>query len=246
MAESAYLPVFYRSPLPAEPEFELDGDEGHHAARVRRLRVGEQLRIADGAGTFADCVVSSVGPRSLTVRVESRGFAEPRRPALVVAQALPKADRGTLAVELLTEAGVDEIVPWQAEHSVSRWDGKSEKGRAKWAAVAREASKQSRRVRIPAIAEVLRGNSIVSLGERGRLIVLHESASAPLSSVNLDPAGDDVVLVVGPEGGISPDELAALTDAGAEVVRLGPEVLRTSSAGIVAATWASLALGRWT
>ncbi|QHC02246.1 16S rRNA (uracil(1498)-N(3))-methyltransferase [Epidermidibacterium keratini] len=240
------MPVFYRSPLPSSDSFELDGDEGHHAARVRRVRVGERLRIADGAGTFADCVVTSVGPRSLVVDVESRGSAQRRTPSLTVAQALPKADRGTLAVELLTEAGVDEIVPWQAEHSVARWDGKEAKGVAKWAAVAREAAKQSRRVWIPSVTEPVRGRSVASLADGGRrLIVLHESAAHPIDAVSLDVDGPDVVLVVGPEGGIAPGELDALVEAGADVVRLGPEVLRTSSAGIVAATWASIALGRW-
>lgn len=243
--ESAYLPVFYRAPLPEGDTWQLDGPDGHHAAKVRRVRVGERLRIADENGQYADCVATGIAGATVTVEVQSRGMDAVRTPRLVVVQALPKADRGTLAVELLTEIGVDEIVPWQAAHSVAKWDGKETKARQRWAQIAREAAKQSRRTRVPVIADPVRGEDIAARIEGAQAIVLHESATDPISQIELDRAGSDVVLVVGPEGGIAPDELELMRDAGARIAALGPEVLRTSTAGLSAATWASLALGRW-
>lgn len=243
--ESAYLPVFLGE-LPATGDrIELSGDEGAHAVRVRRIRVGEALRIADGAGQYVDCEVIELGQRSLIGRITARGSVPERTPRLVVIQALAKADRSTLAVELLTEIGVDEIVPWQAAHSVARWDGKEHRARERWVQVAREAAKQSRRSRIPRIGELIRGTELAERCRGSQCVVLHESATEPVSAVTLEKNQDEVILVVGPEGGIAADELDALRAAGAHVACLGPEVLRTSSAGLVGATWASIALARW-
>lgn len=243
--ESAYLPVFYRTPLPEADEWVLDGDEGHHAAKVRRLRTGEGLRIADQNGSYADCVAVAVAGGSVTVQVTGRGADPVPTPRLTVVQALAKADRGTLAVELLTEIGVDQIVPWQSRHAVARWDGKEQKARQRWAQVAREAAKQSRRTRVPVIGELVRGAELAELCRDKTVVVLHESAQQPISALRIEPDTSEVVLVAGPEGGIAPDELEALRTAGAHVVRLGREVLRTSTAGLVGATWACIELGRW-
>ena len=243
--ESAYLPVFFGDLPTGGDLIELAGAEGQHAVRVRRVRVGESIRIADGDGRYADCAVTELQQRALLARIVDRGSVPERTPRLVVVQALAKADRGTLAVELLTEIGVDEIVPWQAAHSVARWDGKEAKARERWVQVAREAAKQSRRTRVPRIGELVRGARVAERCQGRQTVVLHESATEPISDVLLKQAQDEVILVVGPEGGIAADELDALRAGGAHIASLGPEVLRTSTAGVVGATWASIALGRW-
>lgn len=246
MADSAHLPLHY-APLPAGAQtVTLDGAEGAHAVRVRRTRVGERIRIADGAGEYADCTVVSVGPAELLARIEQRGHEPQPAPRIVVAQALPKGDRAALAVELLTECGADEIIPWQARNGVSRWadPAKAAKGIAKWQATAYAAAKQSRRPRIPAVSDAVDTAGLVARAATTRTLVLHESAAEPLEPAAVRSARE-VLLVVGPEGGIAPDEIAALRGAGARSVRLGPQVLRTSTAGGVAAALVAALSGRW-
>ena len=247
MTASGQRPVFYVGALPHTDELlVLDGDEGVHAAKVRRIRVGEQIRIADGAGTFADCDVESAAPRSLTARIATRGFDERRSPSITVVQALPKADRGTLAVELLTEAGVDEIIPWQSQHCVSKWTDadKAAKGVAKWTVTAREAAKQSRRTRVPTVAPLATTSSVLELAGNRQTFVLHESAAISLIRQDFSAQGP-ILVIIGPEGGLSPSEVSSFQDAGAHVVHLGPEVLRTSSAGLAAVAVISALTGRW-
>ncbi len=247
MAASGQLPVFYIATIsPEATQLTLDGDEGLHAAKVRRIRVGEQIRIADGAGTFADCVVESVAARSLVGRILQHGFDPVRRPTITVVQALPKADRGSLAVELLTEAGADEIVPWQSHNCIARWSDpqKAAKGAAKWAVTAREAAKQSRRTRAPAIAPLASTRELLQRAKDQRTVILHESATQSLMQQSFLGVGD-VMIVVGPEGGVSPEEVAEFQSVGAHVVHLGPEVLRTSSAGLAAVAVISALTGRW-
>ncbi len=247
MAASGQLPVFYTATItPEATQLTLDGDEGLHAAKVRRIRVGEHVRIADGAGTFADCIVDSVAARSLVARVVRHGFDRVRRPAITVVQALPKADRGSLAVELLTEVGVDEIVPWQARNCIARWSDpqKAAKGAAKWAVTAREAAKQSRRTRVPSVAPLASTSDLLQRAKDRLTVVLHESATQSLIQQSFSGV-DDVMIVVGPEGGVSPDEVAQFQSVGAHVVHLGPEVLRTSSAGLAAVAVISAFAGRW-
>lgn len=241
-------PVFYVGHLPPDADrLVLDGAEGQHAVRVRRIRVGETLRIADGFGSYAEGVVDSVGQRDLTMRVLERG-SEPRpQPGLTVVQALPKGDRATLAVEMLTEIGVDRIVPWQSARCVSRWDGstKAVRGAERWRSVAREAAKQSRRSRIPVVdelADTMAVHELVRSAERA--VVLHEDAGTGLDSLAV-PSTGEVVVVVGPEGGLSADEVRALESAGGVAVRLGREVLRTSTAGVSALAVISARSGRW-
>jgi 16S rRNA (uracil1498-N3)-methyltransferase len=224
----------------------LSGAEGHHAAAVRRVRVGEQIVLTDGRGTALDAEVCEVGRGEVTCAVLDHRREPPPQLSLTVVQPLPKGDRGELAVELLTEVGVDVVVPWQAERCVSRWKGdKVERGRAKWASVAREAAKQSRRTWWPQVSDLADTEVVVKLLAGADVAwVLHESASVTLADAVDGGALPDVrsvVLVVGPEGGLSDDELARFAAAGADGVRLGPTVLRTSTAGVVAA---SLVLGR--
>lgn len=228
----------------------LRGSEAHHAAVVRRVRAGEEVTVGDGAGAWLTAVVESVQPKEVVVRVTARRDVPAAAPRLVLVQALAKGDRDELAVQAATELGVDEIVPWQAARSVSRWDAKADKGRARWAAVAREAAKQAHRAWLADIAPIATTKDLIRRTAAGpsssRLLILEPSAGRSLSSVVLDPADTrDIVLVVGPEGGISPEELALFEDAGAALVRLGDTVLRTSTAGPAAIAVVSTILGRW-
>jgi 16S rRNA (uracil1498-N3)-methyltransferase len=225
---------------------EVTGDEAHHAVAVRRLRVGEQVVLTDGLGRSVTGEVSSTGKRVFAVEVASVSSVERPAPAFTVVQALPKGDRGELAVEVLTEVGVDVVVPWAAARSVAVWKGeRAVKSHAKWQATAREAGKQSRRSWLPTVSPLASTDMVRDLVAAADLaVVLHEDASAPLAGVDV-PATGRVVVVVGPEGGIAPDELAALESAGAVTVRLGEEVLRTSTAGVVAVAALLSRTGRW-
>ena len=225
----------------------LAGTEGRHAVAVTRLGVGEQVVLGDGAGTVLHCVVDElIGRDELTARVVGRVDVPTPEPRLVVVQALPKGDRGELAVAMMTEVGVDVIVPWQAERAIARWTGaKAVRGPARWAATAQAAGKQARRAWFPEVAALASGRDIEALiAAAGCGIVLHEDADRPLPSIDL-PTSGDLVLVVGPEGGISPAELARFAAAGALAASLGPTVLRTSTAGTVAAAVVLSSTSRW-
>jgi 16S rRNA (uracil1498-N3)-methyltransferase len=246
-APAAGPPVFLVPPgeLTA-PVVTLSGPEGHHAAAVRRLRTGERADVSDGAGTLAEGVVTAVGKDSVTLEVRATRAVPAPQPRLVVVQALPKGDRGELAVELMTEVGVDAVVPWSAERSITRWQGdRGERALAKWRATAREAAKQSRRAWLPEIAEPATTAAVAKLASAAAsAIVLEADGGVKLHELAL-PDGGDIVLVVGPEGGISPAERAALRAAGAIEARLGPTVLRTSTAGAVAAATILARTARW-
>jgi 16S rRNA (uracil1498-N3)-methyltransferase len=215
----------------------LSGPEGHHAAAVRRLRPGERADVTDGAGTLAEALVLSVSKDSVTLEIRAVRTVAPPQPRLAVAQALPKGDRGELAVELMTEIGVDTIVPWSAERTITKWQAqRGEKALSKWRATAREAAKQSRRPWLPEVNDLTSTSALATrVSAEARLaIVLEADAPTKLGELPLPDAGD-ILLIVGPEGGISPAERAALRKAGAVEARLGPTVLRTSTAGAAAA-----------
>jgi 16S rRNA (uracil1498-N3)-methyltransferase len=216
----------------------LGGSEGRHAATVKRMRVGESVDLVDGRGTRCTCTVSVVERDTLTCEVVTRVVEPPPAPRITVVQALAKGARGELAVELATEVGVDGIIPWAAARCIVRWEGA--KGLERWRSTAREAAKQSRRAWFPVVHE-LAGTPEVA-AHPGTLLVLHEGAETPLSQVDLS---SHVVLVVGPEGGITDEELEVFRAAGATAVRLGPSVLRTSTAGAVAVAIISTRTGRW-
>ena len=222
----------------------LTGAEARHAVTVSRLTVGQRIAIGNGAGLVASGEVVRAEHTELAILVDDVQTHPRRSPAIFLAQALAKGDRDELAVQAATELGVDGVIPWSAARSISRWEGaKVAKGRDRWAAVVREASKQSLRSWVPDVLDLLTTRQLARLTEGARMLVLEPTASTPLSSVR--PDGRDLVLVVGPEGGIAPQELAALAEAGAELVRLGPEVLRTSTAGPAAIAALNGALGRW-
>jgi len=224
---------------------DVTGAEGHHAVAVLRLRLGEEVFVADGRGVRAVAEVIDIDRSRLTVRVSSVAREAPPALRWVLVQALAKGDRDTSAVETATEYGVDEIVPWQADRSisVSRAD-KVERGRHRWEDIAIAAAKQSRRSTVPAVSPMVRTRDLVARVRGGQTAyLLHEAATEPLSRVAL-PSTGEVLLVVGPEGGIAPAELEALVAAGATPVRLGTEVLRTSSAGPAALAVLN-AMSRW-
>lgn len=224
----------------------LDGPEGRHAAAVRRLRPGEPIEVTDGAGQVAAGTVAATGPDWLDIAVQRRISVPAANPRLVVVQALAKGDASERAVAALVEVGVDEIVPWPADRSVVRWQGeRGERSLQRWRSTAREAAKQARRAWLPAVTNVA---SPPQLADRIRAaalaIVLHESATAPLTGLVL-PAAGDVLLVIGPEGGISTEELGEFQARGAALCRLGPTVLRTSTAGAAGAAVVLAGCGRW-
>lgn len=213
----------------------LTGDEGRHAASVRRLRVGEVILISDGNGTAVRGPVASADKFGLSITVEEV-LASPESPVKYVAvQALAKGDRSELAVEMLTELGVDEIVPWQAGRSVVRWaPDRTERGLTRWRATAREAAKQCRRFRVPVVAMPMSTAELaLRIAQTDLTVVLHEGAQATLGSLDVPESGE-VMFIVGPEGGLTEDEVAAFTAAGGRPALVSDAVLRTSTAGVVA------------
>ncbi len=224
----------------------LRGQEGRHAATVRRLARGEQAYLTDGAGTVARCLVSAAGPAELELTVLSRQ-SEPRPdPSVAVVQAIPKGDRGELAVELLTEVGADVIVPWAAERCVAQWRGeRAEKALGRWRSAALQAAKQSRRAWLPEVSAQA-GMSAVARRIRSAALAIVLEPDTPARLADLDlPAAGEIVLVIGPEGGITAAEEHELAAAGAVSARLGPTVLRASSAGVVAAGIVLSRTARW-
>lgn len=243
--------VFFLDPLPEVGSTAvLDGPEGRHAATVRRIGIGERIVLADGRGGLADTEVTAAAKDRLELTVHERRQVSAPSPSVTVVQALPKAERSELAVELATEAGVDAIVPWQSSRCVARWEGpKVAKGVARWRSAALAAAKQSRRPIVPEVSELHRTAGMLAVvrevvGRGGVVAVLHEAATQGLAELPLRSAAE-IVLVVGPEGGISDEEIAALTDAGAVPVLLGPHVLRTSTAAAVALGAIGVLTDRW-
>ncbi|MFF4346661.1 16S rRNA (uracil(1498)-N(3))-methyltransferase [Streptomyces sp. NPDC001530] len=245
-------PVFVVEHFNAESggRYVLDGPEGRHAVSVKRLRPGEDVVLTDGAGRWADCVVlGTEGKDRLIVQMGTVAEEPAEEPRITVVQALPKGDRGELAVETMTETGVDAIVPWAASRCITQWKGdRGLKALAKWRATAREAGKQSRRVRFPEVADAMTTKQVAALLAKADLAaVLHEDTelgTEPFATAELPSAGE-IVLVVGPEGGISPEEVELFTEAGARTFHLGRTVLRTSTAGTVAAAVLLARTGRW-
>jgi len=245
-------PLFWVDAVPAVGAgIELSGAEGRHAVTVTRIVAGQDITVSDGAGAAALCTVRSVeGKDRLTGLVRERTDVPPPIPAVTLVQALPKGERSELAVELATEAGVDRIVPWQSRRCVAQWAGpKAAKGVAKWRSAAATAAKQSRRSRIPEIDELVVGQALAKrvaevTAAGGVVALLHESAAVGLAELQLDQASE-VMLVVGPEGGLDDTELDYLTESGGRAVLLGPSVLRTSTAAAVALGALGVLTNRW-
>jgi 16S rRNA (uracil1498-N3)-methyltransferase len=238
-------PLFLLDELPETDEVLVDGAEGRHAVEVLRLVPGERVRVGNGQGAVAEGEVLAAGAEGLRVAVRARFQVAAPDPEFVLVQALPKGDHGPLAVDLATELGVDRIVPWAASRCVTRWrEDRVEKGVTKWRSAARAASKQSRRPRVPEITGPMTTREVCGLlGDADLAVVLHEQARRPLAELQI-PRSGTVAVVVGPEGGLTDGEVVAFRAAGAQAVRLGAEVLRTSTAG-AAALAALSARSRW-
>lgn len=231
----------------AGAEIRLDGPEGRHAVTVRRLTSGEALCLVDGLGRrVVGTVAQVVDKQALDVRVDAVVDEPEPQPHITVVQALPKGERGELAVEVLTEVGVDTIVPWAAATSVAVWKGeRAARSHQRWADAAHAAAKQARRARFPDVTPLARTADVVERVRSASLaLVLHEEGTSGIGTVTL-PNDGEVVVIVGPEGGLTDDERQAFTAAGAIEVRLGPSVLRTSSAGIAAVAALLAGSPRW-
>ena len=245
----------------------LSGAEGRHAATVRRLRPGERADLIDGTGLVAECVVAAARPGELELTVLRRHTEPPPEPRICVVQAIVKGDRGEQAVETMTEVGVDTIVPWAAERCVVSWGtadrgpggrggpggpppGQARGGRGpraleRWRSTAREAAKQSRRARVPEVTEPATGAAVAGrIGQAARAVILDPGAGLRIGELPL-PTRGEVVIVVGPEGGLSQPELDAFAAAGALSARLGPTVLRSATAGAAAAAVLLSRSSRW-
>lgn len=223
----------------------LEGEEARHAVQVARLRVDERVVVGDGRGRVADAVARSVAKDRVELQVESLREEPPAAPRLVLVQALAKGGRDEAAVQASVELGVSAVVPWQSARSVTRWTGaKVQSGTARWTAIVREAGKQAMR---PWAAEVLPPVSTAQLVRsiEGRPALVLEPGAAVRLVDAVRPDVEELVLIVGPEGGIAPEELAVLAEAGAVPVRLGPHVLRTSTAGPAALAALAIALDLW-
>jgi 16S rRNA (uracil1498-N3)-methyltransferase len=231
------LSVFVVPNISSDEVLVVDGEEAHHAIKVMRLNIDEEIVVTDGAGNWAQGSIQSLDKKSFAIQVSRRGFEEPRAPELIVIQALTKSDRMRETIELLTVAGVDRIIPWKAQRSIAQ---EKESSTEKWTSVAIAACKQSRRLRFPVIENALTTHQIV---ERfaGKFIVLNENSSHKLSDLRFVDQ-TPVVLVVGPEGGISDTELSQLTGTH---VRMGQEVLRSAHAGFAALAAIQTLIRRW-
>jgi 16S rRNA (uracil1498-N3)-methyltransferase len=239
------LSLFIVSEISLQDQLTIEGDEAHHAITVMRLAVGEELQVTDGRGRWAQGSITSIAKKSFTIAISERGESVPAGPELIVIQALTKSDRVRESIELLVEAGVDRIIPWQSDHSISKW---KEDMHEKWRTAAIAACKQSRRYTIPEIETPISLGKIAERFEQDSLLlVLHESATQNLSSVvsESSTAGKQVVLVIGPEGGISAAELQALERIGGKIVKLGNPVLRSAHAGIAGLAAVQALMKRW-
>jgi 16S rRNA (uracil1498-N3)-methyltransferase len=239
------LTLFLIEKLGDSSIIEIDGDEAHHAIKVLRIKIGEEILISDGAGNWARASVESIERKSFTAKVIERGYQEAKSPRLAVVQGIPKSDRIKEAIEILVESGVDLIIPWQADRSISKWQKDS---LSKWESAAFAATKQSRRFRTPEIIEELSLSQLLEIeSENSAILVMHESASIKLSEVVTSKFADlsEIIIVIGPEGGLTESELALLQSAGAHIVGLGPEVFRSAHAGGAALSAVFALIGRW-
>ena len=237
------LSLFFVDQISSGSTQELSGDEGHHAVKVMRLQIGEQIKIADNLGNWVSGAITDVGKKSLKINVSERGNAKHLKPELILVQAVTKSDRTKEMLELLTVAGADQIIPWQAQRCISKWKSDSTD---KWLTTIKESAKQARRVKLPVLRDAVTTNQLVKLFQvDDQIIVLHESAQLNLSQFNFVESTQRIFIVIGPEGGISEDEIAQLTSANAVVVQMGENVLRSAHAGFAALSGIQTLIGRW-
>lgn len=240
------LSLFFLPSIPAENTVAVEGDEAHHAIKVMRMAVGEEVLLADGDGSWARGPIREIDKKSFTVEIHERGIEIGEKPELIVVQALTKSDRTKESIELLVEAGVDTIIPWESERSIAKW--KEDMGE-KYFQTARTACKQSRRFTVPQINRAHSTSEIIqrlTSNPGTKVLIMHESATEQISSVVT--AGDSdqsaIVCIIGPEGGISDAEISQFVEAGAHLVKLGKPVLRSAHAGMAALVAVQALIGR--
>ena len=237
------LSLFFVEELAPGKTQELSGDEGHHAVSVMRLQIGEQIKIADNSGNWVSGGITEISKKSLKIEVSDRGSVRALVPELIVVQAVTKADRNKEMLELLTVAGADQIIPWQAERCISKWQSDSA---SKWLVAIKEAAKQSRRVKLPVLSNEVSTNQLVKLfNPDDQIIILHEAAQAGISTFQLHADTKRIFVIIGPEGGISENEISQLLPANGVMLQLGGNVLRSAHAGFAALSAVSTLIGRW-
>lgn len=221
----------------------LEKDEAHHAIKVLRLNLGEVIKISDGVKKWVSGPIIEISKKVLTISVSEKGEFEEKKPELVLVQAVTKSDRNKEMLELVIESGVDRIIPWQAERSISKWQSDSAQ---KWEIGIKEACKQARQIRLPKLMPMLTTAGVVQLlNKDAQAIVFHESADEKFAQMQLDQSLTSIFLIIGPEGGISSNELSIFENSGGKVVRLGETVLRSAHAGFAAISAVQTKLGRW-
>lgn len=237
------LSLFFVDELSGSKTQALENDEAHHAIKVMRLKIGEEIKISDGEGSWVSGPISEVGKKSLKITVTSNGIERIKKPELVLVQAITKSDRNKEMLELITVAGVDRIIPWQADRCISKWQSNSYD---KWNNSIKEASKQSRRVNLPKLEKVMSTKQIIEqMVVNDCIVVFHESANEKFSSLDISQKASALYLIIGPEGGITDTELEIFKSKGGNLVRLGEPVLRSAHAGFAALASIQTKLERW-
>ena len=237
------LTLFFSDQISTGQRQVLENEEAHHAIKVLRLNTGEVIKISDGVGNWVSGPIVEIAKKELYISITERGQIQAAKPELVLVQAITKSDRNKEMLELAVEAGVDRIIPWQSERSISKWQSDSEQ---KWQVGIKQSCKQARQVKLPQLMQVMSTSEVIkSIGEGGFGIVFHEEASTKFSDLTIPNSQSSVYLVIGPEGGISEQELLSFQNNGSKVVRLGDTVLRSAHAGFAALSAVQTKLGRW-
>ena len=237
------LTLFFSDQISTGQRQVLENEEAHHAIKVLRLNTGEVIKISDGVGNWVSGPIVEIAKKELFISITERGEIQAAKPELVLVQAITKSDRNKEMLELAVEAGVDRIIPWQSERSISKWQSDSEQ---KWQVGIKQSCKQARQVKLPQLMQVMSTSEVIkSIGEGGFGIVFHEESSTKFSDLTIPNSQSIVYLVIGPEGGISEQELLSFQNNGSRVVRLGDTVLRSAHAGFAALSAVQTKLGRW-
>ena len=237
------LTLFFSDQISTGQRQVLENEEAHHAIKVLRLNTGEVIKISDGVGNWVSGPIVEIAKKELYISITERGQIQAAKPELVLVQAITKSDRNKEMLELAVEAGVDRIIPWQSERSISKWQSDSEQ---KWQVGIKQSCKQARQVKLPQLMQVMSTSEVIkSISEGGFGIVFHEEASTKFSDLTIPNSQSSIYLVIGPEGGISEQELLSFQNNGSKVVRLGDTVLRSAHAGFAALSAVQTKLGRW-
>ena len=237
------LTLFFSDQISTGQRQVLENEEAHHAIKVLRLNTGEVIKISDGVGNWVSGPIVEIAKKELYISITERGEIQAAKPELVLVQAITKSDRNKEMLELAVEAGVDRIIPWQSERSISKWQSDSEQ---KWQVGIKQSCKQARQVKLPQLMQVMSTSEVIkSISEGGFGIVFHEEASTKFSDLTIPNSQSSIYLVIGPEGGISEQELLSFQNNGSKVVRLGDTVLRSAHAGFAALSAVQTKLGRW-